>query len=52
MRCPRSAPQVRVLAHGFEFEGAVYLSLSAVATAITGSHLSGHLFFRLAEKGG
>jgi hypothetical protein len=44
--------QVRVLPHGFEFEGVTYTSLSAVAKAITGSHCNGHLFFRLAEKGG
>ena len=39
--------QVRVLHHGLEFEGKVYPSLSAVAKAITGSHCSGYLFFRL-----
>jgi hypothetical protein len=44
--------EVRVVVHGFEFEGAIYPSLSAVAKAITGSHCSGHLFFRLTEKGG
>jgi hypothetical protein len=44
--------QVRVLPHGFEFEGAVYSSLSAVAKAITGSHCNGYHFFRLTEKGG
>jgi hypothetical protein len=44
--------EVRVLAQGFEFEGAIYPSLSAVAKAITGSHCSGHLFFRLTGKGG
>jgi hypothetical protein len=44
--------EVRVLAQGFEFEGAIYPSLSAVAKAITGSHCSGHLFFRLTDKGG
>ena len=43
--------QVRVLADGFEFEGAVYPSLSATAKAITGSHCNGFLFFRLAGKG-
>jgi hypothetical protein len=43
---------VRVLADGFEFEGAVHPSLSAVAKAITGSHCNGFLFFRLAGKGG
>ena len=44
--------QVRVLADGFEFDGAVYNSLSAVAKAITGSHCNGFLFFRLGEQGG
>ena len=37
---------------GFEYEGEVYKSLSAVAKAITGSHTNGYLFFRLAKKGG
>jgi hypothetical protein len=39
--------QVRVLEHGFVYEGTVFPSLSAVAKAITGSHCSGYLFFRL-----
>lgn len=39
--------QVRVLESGFEFEGEVYRSLSAVAKKITGSHCNGYLFFRL-----
>ena len=39
--------RVRVLPKGFEFEGEVYKSLSAVAKAITGSHCNGYLFFRL-----
>jgi Protein of unknown function (DUF2924) len=43
--------QVRILPQGFEFEGAVYRSLSAVAKAITGSHTNGFLFFRLRGKG-
>jgi len=45
---------VQVLRHGFEYEGQVYKSLSAIAKAITGSHTSGHLFFRraLAGRGG
>jgi hypothetical protein len=43
---------VQVLRHGFEYEGQVYKSLSAAAKAITGSHTSGYLFFRLASKGG
>jgi len=44
--------QVKVLAEGFEYEGSVYGSLSAVARAITGSHCNGYLFFQLATKGG
>jgi len=43
---------VRVLADGFEFEGAAYPSLCAVAKAIAGSHCNGFLFFRIAGKGG
>jgi hypothetical protein len=43
--------QVRVLAKGFAYEGKTYRSLSAVAKAITGSHCSGHLFFRIHEPG-
>jgi hypothetical protein len=42
------ALQVRVLADGFEFEGAAYPSLSAAAKAVTGSHCNGFLFFRIA----
>jgi hypothetical protein len=44
--------QVRVLLHGFEFEGSVYPSLSAVAKVVTGSHCNGFLFFRLGQGGG
>ena len=44
--------EVRVLASGFEFEGAIYASLSAVAKAITGAHWNGRLFFGLTTKGG
>lgn len=44
--------QVKVLPHGFEFEGEVYKSLSAVAKAITGTHCNGYLFFRLNQNGG
>ncbi|GIW90166.1 MAG: hypothetical protein KatS3mg109_0598 [Pirellulaceae bacterium] len=39
--------QVTVLPHGFEYQGEVYRSLSAVAKAITGTHCNGYLFFRL-----
>jgi hypothetical protein len=45
------ALQVQVLPQGFEFEGQVYRSLSAVAKAITGSHCNGYLFFRLSTPG-
>ena len=44
--------RVTVLPDGFDYEGAVYSSLSAAAKAITGSHTSGFLFFRLNGKGG
>jgi hypothetical protein len=44
--------QVQVLAHGFEFEGSRYPSLSAVAKAITGAHWNGRLFFGLTDQGG
>ena len=43
--------KVQVLRHGFEYDGQVYKSLSAVAKAITGSHTSGFLFFRRALAG-
>lgn len=39
--------QVRVLPRGFEYEGEVHRSLSAVAKAATGSHWNGRLFFGL-----
>jgi hypothetical protein len=42
---------VRVLEQGFAYEGTLYPSLSAVAKAITGSHCSGYLFFRLVPQG-
>lgn len=44
--------QVRILPAGFEYEGKVYGSLTAVAKKITGSHCNGFLFFRLIKKGG
>jgi hypothetical protein len=44
--------QVQVLAEGFEYAGAVYASLSAVARAITGSHCNGYYFFGLGQYGG
>jgi len=48
--------EVIVEANGFRYNGKIYRSLSAVARAITGSHISGNLFFGLtrhsADKGG
>ncbi len=44
--------QVRVLPSGFEYEGEVYKSLSAVAKKITGTHCNGYLFFNLTRDGG
>ena len=44
--------RVTVLANGFEFEGEVHKSLSAVAKAITGAHYNGWFFFRLGRNGG
>lgn len=44
--------QVTVLPAGFEYEGEVYKSLSAVAKAITGSHWNGYHFFGLSKPGG
>ncbi len=38
---------VRVLEDGFEWNGALFTSLSAVAKAVTGAHWSGNLFFGL-----
>lgn len=43
--------EVTVLPQGFEYDGKAYRSLSAVATAITGSHWNGFLFFGLTKKG-
>jgi hypothetical protein len=43
--------QVQVLEEGFEFEGDVFRSLSAVAKAITGSHCNGFQFFGLNRSG-
>jgi Protein of unknown function (DUF2924) len=42
---------VQVLANGFEWEGQVYRSLSAVAKKVTGSHWNGRLFFGLTNGG-
>lgn len=37
--------RVRVMPNGFDYEGTVYRSLSAVAQAVTGAHWNGYLFF-------
>jgi hypothetical protein len=39
--------RVLVVTDGFEYEGQRYRSLSAIAKAVTGSHINGFLFFRL-----
>ncbi len=40
---------VTVLPEGFEHEGKVYRSLSAVARAVTGTHWNGYHFFNLSK---
>jgi hypothetical protein len=45
-----SVVQVQVLPHGFEYAGEVYKSLSAVAKAVTGQHVNGYAFFKLAKE--
>ena len=42
---------VKVLPKGFECEGEVYRSLSAVAKAVTGKHWNGYHFFNLNQNG-
>ena len=39
--------QVKVLEKGFEYEGAVYQTLSAIAKTVTGAHWNGYVFFNL-----
>jgi hypothetical protein len=41
---------VTVLANGFEYAGERYPSLTAVAKAITGSHINGFRFFQIEGK--
>lgn len=38
---------VKVLPHGFEWEGEVYRTLSAVAKAVTDKHWNGYHFFQI-----
>lgn len=40
---------VRVLPKGFEYDGEVYRSLSAIAAKVTGSHWNGFRFFGLQQ---
>jgi hypothetical protein len=42
--------KVVVLPNGFEFEGQVYRSLSAVAKVVTGAHWNGYHFFGVKRK--
>ncbi len=39
--------RVLVIGDGFEYEGQRFRSLSAIAKAVTGTHINGYLFFRL-----
>ena len=43
---------VTVLGEGFEYEGQVYRSLTAVAKAVTGTHWNGFHFFFGPDRGG
>lgn len=43
--------QVKVVPGGFEFEGELFKSLSAVAKRVTGSHWNGYKFFNLNKEG-
>ena len=42
--------EVRVLESGFEWDGTVYRSLSAIAKKITNAHWNGKLFFGLVSR--
>ena len=46
--------EVKVLSQGFQYQGRIFSSLSALAKEITGSHCSGFWFFHLGRhaKGG
>ena len=43
--------EVRVLPDGFDYEGEIYRTLSAVAKKVTGTHWNGYHFFRFGRKG-
>lgn len=42
-----SSHQVKVLEKGFEYNGKIYRSLTAIAKEMTGAHWNGYLFFNL-----
>lgn len=42
--------EVTIVREGFEYEGRVYRSLSAITTKITNSHMSGRAFFGVEQK--
>ncbi len=39
--------RVKVLENGFEYNGKIYKTLSAIAKEVTGAHWNGYLFFNL-----
>ena len=43
----RKTIEVKVLEAGFEYEGKRYKNLSQIATAVTGNHWNGYIFFGL-----
>ena len=47
----RQTLEVKVLQRGFEYDGQIYKSLTAVAKRITGKHWNGYHFFGLAKRG-
>jgi hypothetical protein len=42
---------VRVLPKGFEWDGEIYRTLTAVAKAVTGKHWNGYHFFQMEKNG-
>jgi len=43
--------EVRVLPRGFEYQGEIYRTLTAVARQVTGTHWNGYHFFKLGKGG-
>jgi hypothetical protein len=43
--------QVKVLEQGFEYDGQIYKSLTALTERITGRHWNGFHFFSLQKQG-